>query len=895
MTPMALPTGPAVTFLFTDIEGSTRLERAVGSEAWATIVARHDELLRNAIERNEGLVVKTEGDAFFAAFASPLAGAIAAVGAQRALAEAEWPDAAALHVRMGLHLGDGRLRHRANAGDPEDYVGIDVNYAARIAAAANGGQIVVSQALAEALNDELGPTGLRGDDRLQTVELVDAGLRAVKDFDEPARLHLLVVAGAADDDRPLRTLEPPSNLPAELTELVGREAEIASLRELLASTRVLTLTGPGGSGKTRLALGLAQEVRDRFPHGTWFVDLAAVREPELLEPAIGSTLGLRDSAERPMAKVLRGHLRDRSTLLLLDNLEQLLPTGADIVASLARGAPDLRCLVTSRELLRIGGERGHPVPPLDADAGVELFEARATAIRPDLIWDEDTRKVVREICARLSGLPLAIELAAARVRLFSPSLILERLASSLDLGGGSRDLPERQRTLRGAMAWSHELLSEPERILFRRLGVFAGGWSAALAAQVADPDGSLGLDVFEGLESLADKSLVRIEPATGNDAEPRFDLHPLLREYALERLEESGEREKVEARHAGAIAALSEDAGSRILGPTGPAAIRLLDQEQHNVRSAAEWALRRGDADSATRIVARAWRWFQQRGRLVEGRALLARILALPPADPRIRALALTAEGGLAYWADDSEAAGRAYQERLRLAEALDDADERAEAHYDLGFIAMVEEDAEALRYHEQRAFDLFTQVGNENGILRARQALGLGVFLSGDYRGALELEAQNLAAFRAAGAGYQVADSNTFHAGVYYRAADVRTAWSYVTEGLSWFAENANVSGIARALGMAAIVLCTYGDAELGARAAGATYRIVREKGVMLAPVKVLHLPEPRDLAIERLGEARATELLEDGAAAPVDEIIAEVLAAPAPSIDGPIGATEP
>jgi predicted ATPase/class 3 adenylate cyclase len=884
---MALPTGPAVTFLFTDIEGSTRLEQQVGSDSWATIVGRHDRLLREAIESNGGVVVKTEGDSFFAAFDRPASAARAAVVAQRALAAEGWPDARRLKVRMGAHLGEGRLRH-GGPDEAEDYVGIDVNYAARVAGAANGGQIVLSQALVEALD--------RGDGSSDDLGVrVDAGLRAVKDFEEPARLHLLVVAGAADDDRPLRTLEPPTNLPAELTELVGRQAEIASLRELLASTRILTLTGPGGSGKTRLAVGLAQEVRDRFPHGTWFIDLAAVREPELLEPAIGSTLGLRDSADRSMAEALRGHLRDRSTLLVLDNLEQLLPSGAGIVAGLARGAPELRCLVTSRELLRIAGERGHPVPPLDADAGVELFEARATAIRPDLAFDDETRAVVREICARLSGLPLAIELAAARVRLFDPARILERLTTSLDLGGGARDVPERQRTLRGAMAWSHELLDEPERVLFRRLGVFAGGWSGAVAAQVVDPDGSLGIDMLDGLESLADKSLVRIEAATGGDPEPRFDLHPLLREYALERLEQSGERDEVESRHAQAISALSEDAGSRVLGATGPEAIRLFDREQHNVRAATEWALRRGDVDTAARVVAPAWRWFQQRGRLVEGRALVDRILANAPADPRLHALALTAAGGLAYWADDQAAADRIYRERLRVAETLGDPGELAEAHYDLGFMAMVHGDPAALRGHEQTAFDLFTAVENRNGIMRARQALGLGVFLSGDFEGALELESQNLAEFRAAGAGYQIADSMTFHAGVYYRAGDPTTTWEYVTEGLTWFAQNANVSGIARALGMAAIVLSTYGDAELGARAAGATYEIVREKGVMLAPVKVLHLPEPRDLAIERLGEARATELMADGAATPVEEIIAEVLAAPAPPVPAPPGAGIP
>jgi predicted ATPase/class 3 adenylate cyclase len=872
---MGLPTGPAVTFLFTDIEGSTRLERSVGSEAWAQIVARHDALLRGAIESNGGVVVKTEGDAFFAAFARPTAASAAAVAAQRAIANEAWPETCRIKVRMGLHLGEGRLRGGRAQGEPDDYVGIDVNYAARIAAAGNGGQIVVSHALVDALGPAMGG-----------VEHRDEGLRTVKDFEEPQRLHRLVVVGVADDPRPLRTLEPPSNLPGDVTELVGRGEEISSLRALLDSTRILTLTGPGGSGKTRLALGVAQAVRNQFPHGTWFVDLASVRDAEMLEPAIASTLGLRDSADRSMAEALRAHLRGRSTLLLLDNLEQLLPQGAKVVSSIARGAPEVSCLVTSRELLRIGGERGYPVPPLDPDAGVELFEARATAIRPDLSLDDATRAVIRQICERLFGLPLAIELAAARVRLLSPALILERLTSSLDLAGGSRDVPERQRTLRGAMAWSHDLLSEPERSLFRRLGVFAGGFTADLAAKVTDPDGSLGMDVFEGLESLADKSLVRIEPA-GSDAtdEPRFDIHPLLRDYALERLDESGERAAVEARHASAVADLAEATGARILGPGGNIAVRRLDVEQHNVRAALDWSLRASDPIIGLRIMGSIWRWFQQRGRLVEARSTLARVMADPAGDLRLRIAALAAEGGLAYWADDFDAARRAYEERLALAEQAADPILRADAHYDLGFMFMVAQDANALRAHEQEAFDLYTKVGDENGVLRARQALVLGVFLGGDLKRALELESENLAEFRAAGSWYQVADSMTFHAGVYFKAGDPEASWRFIRDGLRWFADNDNQSGIARALGMAAIVSLTFGDAELGARAAGATYKIVNEKGVMLAPVKVLHLRDPRELAIERLGEERASELLEAGAAMPIGDVIDDVLAAPAPT----------
>ena len=536
---MALPVGPAVTFLFTDIEGSTRSERAVGSEAWARIVARHDAVLGAAIEANDGVVVKTEGDAFFASFAAPGSAVAAAVAAQRAVADESWGDGLALRVRMGLHLGEGRLRSGRSAGEPEDYVGIDVNYAARIAAAANGGQIVVSNALASAL-----AAGFA--DALGAV-LVDDGLRSVKDFEDPLPIYRLVVPGAAEDSRPLRTSESPSNLPGEVTSLVGRDEERAAIRDELRTSRIVTLTGPGGSGKTRLALAVARDERAAFPHGTWFVDLAAIRDPARIEPTIAAAMGVRESSEQPVEDALRAHLRDRTCLLVLDNLEQLLPDGAQVVARLTRDASALRLIVTSRELLRISGERGHPVPPLEADAGVALFVDRAREHRPGLVLGDDAMDAIRAIAERLGGLPLALELAAARIRMLSPAQIRDRLEHSLDLRGGSRDLPERQQTLRAAIAWSDELLGEPERRLFARLGVFAGGWTAMTAEPVVNAAGDLGVDVVDGLESLADKSLIRVEPAPSgalaDEAETRFSLHPLLREYALERLAERGELE----------------------------------------------------------------------------------------------------------------------------------------------------------------------------------------------------------------------------------------------------------------------------------------------------------------------------------------------------------------
>ena len=882
---MGLPTGPAVTFLFTDIEGSTRLERAVGSAAWATIVARHDGLLRSAIERHGGVVVKTEGDAFFAAFDAPAAAVSAAVAAQRAVAAETWPDGVALRVRMGLHMGEGRLRHGRAPGEPEDYVGIDVNYAARIAAVGNGGQIVLSDALAAAVS-----SGLANSVGLGDVELVDDGPRAVKDFEEPARLHRLVVPGVADDPRALRTIEAPSNLPGDVTALIGREVEIELLANALAGNRIVTLTGPGGSGKTRLALGVARAVADRFPHGVWFVDLAALRDPGLLESAIASTLGVRESPERTIAEALRAHLRDRTTLLLLDNLEQLLPAAADIVSGPVRAAPQLRILVTSRELLRITGEHGYPVPPLDVASGVALFEDRARSLRPDLVLTDEARASILAICERLGGLPLAIELAAARVRLLSPALILERLGHSLDLAGGARDVPERQRTLRGAIAWSHDLLSDGERRLFRRLAVFAGGWTPEAAASVADPTGDLGIDLDAGLESLADKSLIRVEPDGADgapvDGEVRFGQHPLLREYALERLAESGERPGIEARHAAVSAAIAEAAGRGIFGPTGEASLHRLDREEHNIRAAIAWSLANDEPGLGLRIMGSTWRWFQQRGRLREGRAQLAQLLARPSDDDiRVRIAGLAAEGGLAYWMDDFAGARVAYEERLALATGTGDTVLMADGHYDLGFLSMVAREGERLREHEQRALELYLAAGREDGAMRARQALVLAVFLEGDYGAALEFETVNLEAFRKTGSLFQIADSMTLLSAVHFRLGEPVTSWERMAEGLRFFTANDNASGLARGLAMAAILQIRDGDAEFGARVAGAVYQLIREKGVMLAPVKVLHLPDPGDLAHEHFGPERAAELMASGAAIPVSQVIAEVFAAPAPT----------
>ncbi|MGI9111171.1 MAG: NB-ARC domain-containing protein [Gaiellaceae bacterium] len=888
---MALPTGPDVAFMFTDIEGSTRTERAVGSAVWAGVVARHDELMRRAIERHGGSVVKTEGDAFFAAFPGATEAVAAAADAQRALAIESWAGGAVLRVRMGVHLGEGRLRARLAAGDPEDYVGIDVNYAARIAAAANGGQIVLSAPLVAALPPQL--DGLPG---MEDAGVVEDGLRAVKDFDEPAPLFRLVVSAAADDDRPLRTTEVPSNLPGDVTSLVGRETEIELVHRDLDAARIVTLTGPGGSGKTRLAVAAARELRDRYPHGVWLVDLATVADVGLVEPAIATAVGVRESPERTMAEALRAHLRDRTALLVLDNLEQLLPAAAHVVAGLVRSAPHVRVLLTSRELLRIAGERPHHVPPLDPDEGIALFIDRARAHRPDLALTEDTLAAVRAIAERLGGLPLALELAAARVRMLTPRLILQRLGRSLDLGGGARDLPERQRTLRGAIGWSYELLPDPERRLFGRLGVFASGWTLESALAVAGPDMDLGIDIVEGIESLADKSLVRIEPAADGDpsadAGPRFSMHPLLREFALERLGESGERSAVEERFVAECVGIAERAGAVMLATGGEAAMAVLDGEERNLRAALDWTLAHDAPTHGLRIMGPTWRWFQGRGRLREARSTLSRLLeSAVLSDPRVRIAALAAAGGRAYWMRDFAAAGSAYEERLALAQETGDEILTADAHYDLGFIAMVSQDDATLRAHEERALKLYTEAGHEDGAVLTREALVLSLFLGGEYARARELETLNLDVFRRAGSQMQVASASTLLSAVEWRAGHIEHAWQRLIDALSLFHSLEHPPGLTRTLGLASIMLLSGGPSELGARVAGATYRLVRENGLMLGPVHVLHLPEPSVLAEARFGVERAAELLAEGEQITTDDLVAALAASPPPG--APLSAT--
>jgi predicted ATPase/class 3 adenylate cyclase len=857
-----LPAG-RVTFLFSDIEGSTRLARGMDAGDWAAVIEAHDALVDATVQAYRGVIVKHEGDGAFAAFGDASDALDGAAALSEAIAAHGWPGRATIRLRIGIHTGLGQLTQ-----DGHDYLGVDVHYAARVAGAGNGGQIVLSEAARTALSRDLP----------KRASLVAAGPRRLKDFDEARPLHRLVVPDAADDERPLRA-PGALDLPQMLTTFVGRAAETAAVSDLLGRARIVTLTGPGGTGKTRLAVEVAEAVADRFPDGVSFVELAPLRDPQLVPGAVAASVGVAELPDKPILEVLKPHLAPKTVLLVLDNIEQLLPDAAPPVSDLVRGAPGLRVLVSSREPLRVSGEQEFQVPPLGGSEAAALFLDRARLVRSDFDASNGEAEAVTAIARRLEGLPLAIELAAARVKVYSPSQILERLEHSLDLlTTGARDLPERQRTLRGAIAWSYDLLPEAEQRLFRRLAVIVGDWSAESADRIANGDGTLGIDTFEGLVSLVDKSLLRVVPT--DHGEPQFGRHAFVREYAWERLDASGERADMELRHAAVFRELATDAGRQLTEAGAERRLDQLDHAIHDLRQAMTWALDSGQVEDGLLIIGSAWRWWQIRAHLREGREWAARLLAHPAAqrDTVGRLEALSAAGGLAYWSNDYPATRAAYEERLALAERLGDPRQLAEAHYDLSFVGVVEDDLDLLRREAQTALAAFEALGERPGMIRARQALVLAHFLSGDARGARDLEEQNLEAFRATQSWYRVADSLMLIAAVERLGGRPEAALESGRAALRTMPERVGGSTIG-ALGVIAVVQGESGDAEVAARLSGAIRAVQAETGEALAPVNVLHLPHPADVVRAKLGEAEAERLMVEGATLSIDEAVALAL----------------
>lgn len=585
----------AITFLFTDLEGSTRLWERF-PDAMKAALSRHDAILRGAIEASAGQVVKTTGDGMMAVFGSASDAVTASLAAQRDLAREPWDETGPLRVRMGVHCGQAEQR----AGD---FFGPTVNRTARIMAAGHGGQVLLSES-AGALAREALPAG---------AGLIDLGEHRLKDLGRPEHLFQLVHPDLASEFPPLLTVRPAgADLPARVAGLIGREDELRKIEGRLGdpSVRLLTLIGPGGTGKTTLAIRVAEEIAPGFPDGACFVDLSSARDANAVLVAIARAIGLGEIIDRPLEDELVDRLRDRRMLLVLDNLEQVTEA-AGVVARLLSECPRLTVLATSREALHVRAEQVYPVPPLalppagrgEASArriggyeAVQLFVDRARVVRPDFELTDDNAPAVAEICRRLDGLPLAIELAAARLRLFSPDVLRERLGDRLGLlRSGPRDLPARQQTLRATMDWSYELLEPGEQRLFDLMAVFADAEIAAVEA-VADglgPIDGVALDVLDGLAGLAEKSLLRLVEAPGG--EPRVAMLETIREFAADRLDQRPDLgARARRAHATYYADLARRLRADLTGNEREAALAALGADVANLRIAwAHWVAAR--------------------------------------------------------------------------------------------------------------------------------------------------------------------------------------------------------------------------------------------------------------------------------------------------------------
>jgi predicted ATPase/DNA-binding SARP family transcriptional activator len=749
-----LPRG-TVTLLATDIEGSTRLLADLGPEAYADSLVAHRRIMRDSITSRGGVEVDTQGDAFLIAFARASDAVAAAGDAQRALAEGP------IRVRMGLHSGEPLLTE-------EGYVGMDVHQATRVMSAGHGGQVLLSHATRALLDD--------------TVALRELGRHRLKDMTAPQPLYQL----GEGDFPPLNTLQQ-SNLPIQPTPLVGREVELGEISRLLSEARLVTLTGAGGSGKTRLALQAAADIAEDFDHGVWWVSLAALRDPQLVESTIAQAVGAKGA--------LGEHLRQWSALVLIDNFEHLLDA-AGVVSDLLPQAPDVVVLATSRARLGLAAEQEYAVPPMTDSEAVALFTARARRLRPQFEPDHE----VFEICHRLDGQPLAIELAAARVKVLRPAQILDRLSHRLDLlTSGARDAPERQQTLRATIEWSHALLDDAERGQFARLAVFAGSFDLEAAEAVCDAD-------VDTLAGLVDKSMLR------QTEESRFFMLEAIHEFAFGRLEDSGEAEAMRDRHADYFRSLAEVAEPELKGSEQSEWGARLDSDQANLRLALEWSVRR-DKETALRLCASLERFWAERGYRIEGsRWLEAALRDSEDVSTPIRARALHAAASIAVFLGERERGQELLEQSLTLFRELDSADGVAVCLVELGAVACMQRDFNRAFDRLEEAFQLYRELDDQHGIARALHLLGDARRDAGDAERARPLLEESLEVSRRAGD--LLLSSATMHSlgDVALDDRDAGPATAHYSEGLA----------IVHSLGMKPFVNVCLGGLAAAAALAG-------------------------------------------------------------------------
>jgi predicted ATPase/class 3 adenylate cyclase len=819
-----LPSG-TVTFLFTDVEGSTRLLLEHG-ERYVELLAAHRRAIRAAIAAHAGVPVGTEGDAVFAAFASAGDAVAAAADAQAALANGP------VAVRMGIHTGTPLLTE-------EGYVGIDVHRAARIAAAGHGGQVLLSRATRE----------------LVDADVRDLGAHRLKDLATAERIYQL----GDREHPPLKTLAP-TNLPVPASPFLGREQELGEAVEQLArdDVRLFTLTGPGGTGKTRLALQVAGEAAGRYADGVFWVALAGLRDARLVLDAVAQAVGAKRS--------LGDHIGGRHMLLVLDNFEHVLEAAAG-VADLLVECPGIDVLVTSREALHIAGEWEYRVDPLAEREAVAFFAQRARAVERDV----ELGGVAEEICRRLDCLPLALELAAARVKALAPPALLERLRRNVPvLATAGRDAPERQRTLRATIAWSHDLLDEPERALFARMSVFAGGATLDAVEEICGGD-------LDTLASLVDKSLVR---RSGE----RYWMLETVREYAAEMLEATGDADAARGRHAEWFSALAEKAHLRRRDAAAAHSMARLDDDHDNLRAALAWALERPGGDLAWRLTGALWLLWFVRGYWAEGRRWLDATLARGrPDDERLLVAPLWGAALLALWQRDLAAAWQAVTRMEAVVERLDDVGGRAAASHLYGMLCGSEGRIDEARAATERSVALAREVGDR--WLEGASINNLGDFLmnEGDLEAAARHFEISLAIAREDGDPYRISLALSNLAELALDAGDLGRARTLTAQVLRIARAESIADQIAAGLLVSGLVALPE-DPSAGVRLIAAADRLLLAEGSFHQPYERAQRDAGLAAGRARLGAEAFDAAYVAGGAAGLEEAIDAALAAGAP-----------
>jgi predicted ATPase/class 3 adenylate cyclase len=893
-----LPSG-IITFLFTDVEGSTRLWEK-HPDAMRLAMARHDALIEESVTRNSGNVVRPrgEGDSRFGVFSRATDAVCAARDIQQALVLELWTTPRPLHVRMALHTGEADLR----AGD---YYGSEVNRCARLRALASGGQTLLSQATFDLVRDALPAQ----------VSLTDLGEHRLKDLQRSEHVYQVDVAGLQADFPPLQSIDSfPNNLPVQLTSFVGREHELSEVKQRLGTTHLLTLTGPGGTGKTRLSLQFAADILETFRHGVWFVELAPIADPALLSQTVAFTLGVQEQPGRAILDSLMDYLRSKQLLLILDNCEHLIDACAQHADRLLRASPYVKILASSREALGIAGESVYRVPSLSVlkpgqaptfdtitkSDCVRLFVERASAAQSGFRLTEKNAPSIAQICIRLDGIPLAVELAAARVKMFTPEQVAARLDDRFRLlTGGSRTALPRQQTLRALIDWSYDLLAEPERILLRRLSVFSDGWTFEAAEAVCAGEGIEQADVLDLLTHLADKSLVGVEQSDEEGA--RYRLLETIRQYARDKLLDSGESVAVRDRHLDFFLAVMKEADPKIRTAEGWQVIRHLQPDLDNLRAALGWGMdHRPDlALQLVGLLSTLWirighpseckRWlveaFAKSEALppLEGQAAYARQVAL--------GRALTGSSFILITLGENAGASRNAQDAIRIWRELGDREWLAIALLALGIAAMMagedprmavaaskeslnilrslqnkwglamsltfaasvvgalEHDFASAHAYLEESIRLFEETGDSQSATRPYEVLGRIEFVEGDYEAARAAFQASLDGDLASGARLAANQGRGGLADAERGLGHYDRALSLYRESIAEWREFGNQGGIARCLECIAFVLVHQAEdkteSERGplrlraARVLGAAERMREMIGAQMTPLE--------------------------------------------------------